>query len=446
VPELFEAACATGEPQPAPLELDRAALRLLAEEGRLPAILRRIAPASTPTAPDRRLSPELLAGLPAEEREAVVLDCVRAHAAEGLGYASAEQVDAERTFVELGLDSLAAIGIRDGLAEATGVELPIPFLAGLPTLVEIARYLEGRLSAPGADPGGGGEAQDTFVSLLGEARERGKSSEFMGLLADASKLRATFDAVPPTEDLPRVVTLAEGDDRPRLILLPSLVAMSGPQEYVRFASGFRGRREVSAVVLPGYARKEPLPAGVGVLAEAGAEAILRSGLGSDFALAGYSSGGWVAHAVAARLESEGVAPAAVVLLDTPASAPDAPRWLELVLSLDWRQDDQMRSLMSDTRLTAMAAYFRLFAEWTPEELRTPVLTVRAAEPFAGLAANAEDTQALFAPAETVEVPGDHLSMLLDHAGSTAQAVEGLIERQIRPNALEGNVAEMKGEI
>jgi acyl carrier protein len=212
-------------------------------------------------------------------------------AAEGLGYASAEQVDAERTFVELGLDSLAAIGIRDGLAEATGVELPIPFLAGLPTLVEIARYLEGRLSAPGADPGGGGEAQDTFVSLLGEARERGKSSEFMGLLADASKLRATFDAVPPTEDLPRVVTLAEGDDRPRLILLPSLVAMSGPQEYVRFASGFRGRREVSAVVLPGYARKEPLPAGVGVLAEAGAEAILRSGLGSDFALAGYSSGG-----------------------------------------------------------------------------------------------------------------------------------------------------------
>ena len=100
-----------------------------------------------------------------------------------------------------------------------------------------------------------------------------------------------------------------------MICFPSFLG-SSVQEYARFGAAFRGVREVSALPSPGFAEGEPLAATVEALASVHAENIRRSVAGMPFVLAGHSTGGVVAHAVAARLQDLGMAPAAIVLLES----------------------------------------------------------------------------------------------------------------------------------
>jgi thioesterase domain-containing protein len=79
--------------------------------------------------------------------------------------------------------------------------------------------------------------------------------------------------------------------------------------------------------------------------------------------------------------------------------------------------------VDDVRLTAMGAYLQLFEEWKPAEIATPTLLVRAAEPMPGVAADS-GWQASWDRAHTaIDVPGDHFTVLEEHAESTAQAVQ-----------------------
>ncbi|MEU9971276.1 polyketide synthase dehydratase domain-containing protein [Streptomyces malaysiensis] len=75
-------------------------------------------------------------------------------------------------------------------------------------------------------------------------------------------------------------------------------------------------RPVSAVRHPGFEPGEALPATLDALVTAQAIAVRAAAAEGPLVLLGRSAGGWVAHAVAERLESEGAAPAAVVLVDT----------------------------------------------------------------------------------------------------------------------------------
>ncbi|MER7880981.1 thioesterase domain-containing protein [Streptomyces solisilvae] len=75
-------------------------------------------------------------------------------------------------------------------------------------------------------------------------------------------------------------------------------------------------RAVSAVRHPGFEPGEALPATLDALVTAQAIAVRAAAAEGPLVLLGRSAGGWVAHAVAERLESEGAAPAAVVLVDT----------------------------------------------------------------------------------------------------------------------------------
>ncbi|MGW7492667.1 type I polyketide synthase, partial [Streptomyces sp. NPDC054786] len=65
-----------------------------------------------------------LAVLPARQQARVLLDMVRTHVAELLGYDSAEQLDLRRPFEDLGFDSVAAVDLTNRLSTAVGRRLP----------------------------------------------------------------------------------------------------------------------------------------------------------------------------------------------------------------------------------------------------------------------------------------------------------------------------------
>jgi thioesterase domain-containing protein/acyl carrier protein len=368
---------------------------------------------------------ERLRGLSSDVREAAVLDFVRAQIAEILGHSDGAAVDTSRPFIELGVDSVGAMELRNRLDAAIGVQIPVSVLANQPTLRELAAFV-GRHLDPGAVAETVDGSKETFVSLLGQAREQGQVDEFMGLLRTASHFRPSFDDPQGAGGSPAPVRLAEGPDSPSLVLMPSLVAMSGAQEYIRFAKGFRGKRSTSVVPLVGFAETEPLPAGLDAFVRSTAAAIQHSGADPSFVLAGYSSGGWVAHAVAAQLEAQGAPPKAVVLLDTPSTSVDTAALLELIPALDAGLSEQLFVRPDDARLTAMARYFQLFGEWAPAKLDAPVLMVRASEPLSATDEQIDLLEAAVEPVEAVEVPGNHFTMMWDRAETTAEAVQNLI--------------------
>ncbi|MEU4890728.1 SDR family NAD(P)-dependent oxidoreductase, partial [Streptomyces sp. NPDC021722] len=101
----------------------------------------------------RTVAPELREAS-GPERERMLLDVVRAHAAAVLGHASVEEVDGERGFLEMGFASLGAIELRDRLTAATGLTLPATVVYDCPTPVALAGYLSAELTAT-AGPGAG---------------------------------------------------------------------------------------------------------------------------------------------------------------------------------------------------------------------------------------------------------------------------------------------------
>lgn len=122
----------------------------------------------------------------------------------------------------------------------------------------------------------------------------------------AARLRPVFAT--GAGDEPELLRLSDGRREPDLVCLPSLIAPTGAHQYVNFAGALRGRRQVWAASLPGYRPGEPLPADLEAAAERLAATLLRRFGGGGFALAGYSSGGWLAHEVVRRLEAEGAPP------------------------------------------------------------------------------------------------------------------------------------------
>jgi polyketide synthase 7 len=381
-----------------------------------------------------------LAGAPADRREDVALQFVLSEIAAVLGHASAQAVDPERAFLELGFDSLTALELRNRLNAATELSLPNTLVFDHPTPITTTKHILARLEPTLQDIGDLDDLKDPRVgvpptengptdmltSLFEDAHELGRVGEFIETLTSASRFRRTFDAPLQADRIPTPVRLSEGMTPPSLICFPSAVAMSGPHEYVRFARAFRGSREISVLPLPGYVSGEDLPASFVVLAEMQAETVRRHAGGAPFALVGYSSGGMLACAVAGHLERAGVSPAAVVLIDTYTF--DRKSLFEMT-SVMFKKDG-VATFVNDVRLTAMGAYLRLLEEWTPRRLTAPVLLVRAVESIPGMEAESGAGSPSELVDATIDTPGHHFTIMDEHAESTAQAVQKWIQGNV----------------
>jgi thioesterase domain-containing protein/acyl carrier protein len=340
--------------------------------------------------------------VPDGDRGGVVLELVRRETATVLGHAGGSAaIEADRAFLELGLDSLAAVELRNQLAAATGVTLPATLAFDHPTPAAVADYLRSRLDAnagaarpPGTSP---------LASLLRQAHELGQVEDGVAMLYFAARIRPRFEVGHAAGARP--VTLATGASRPRLICFPALSAISGPHEYARFAAAFRGIRDVSALPHPGFRTAGALPATVKALASTHAEAVSRTAAGEPFALVGRSSGGW----------GDGVVPAAVVLLDTHRPGDTAAALG--VMAAGMLSRDEAFSAVDDDTLISMGGYLGIFAEWVPESIAAPTLLVRAATAGDG------EPASWGLPHATETVAGDHFTILEEHAESTAQTVE-----------------------
>ncbi|WP_173390841.1 type I polyketide synthase [Actinomadura litoris] len=133
-----------------PTRLDHAALRDRASEGTLPALLRglvRTAPraAAAVAAPAEEGLADRLARLPEAERLRELVELVRATASDVLGRPAGEPVRADQAFKDTGFDSLAAVRMRNRLAETTGVRLAATAVFDHPTPVALAEHLRAEL-------------------------------------------------------------------------------------------------------------------------------------------------------------------------------------------------------------------------------------------------------------------------------------------------------------
>ncbi|HEY8982899.1 MAG TPA: SDR family NAD(P)-dependent oxidoreductase, partial [Streptomyces sp.] len=169
---LFDAAltgAAAGEAVVA-APVDTAALRAWGARGSLPVLLRSLAGSGGGVR--RRAAGESrepgdvlrrrLAALPVERRESALLALVRGEVAAVLGHAAPALIDAQRSFREMGFDSLTAVELRNRLNAATGLRLPATLVFDHPRLEALAAFVGGRLfEGAGQEPGGGVRVEES---------------------------------------------------------------------------------------------------------------------------------------------------------------------------------------------------------------------------------------------------------------------------------------------
>ncbi|TQM31106.1 type I polyketide synthase [Nocardia bhagyanarayanae] len=189
---LFDEALTAAEPVSALVHLDTGTLRRQAQTGPVPAVLRAfVHGASATTSSTEPTLEQRLHGVAEAKRRGVVLDLVRENVAAVRGLRSADDVEPERGFSELGFDSLGGIELRNRLAQVTGLSLPSTLVFDYPTAGDVADYLLAQtVAAPPTPPTSAADDIARLEALLERIIAGGSDDETVaGLRAVNERLR-----------------------------------------------------------------------------------------------------------------------------------------------------------------------------------------------------------------------------------------------------------------
>ncbi|MFD9545582.1 SDR family NAD(P)-dependent oxidoreductase, partial [Streptomyces sp. NPDC060022] len=202
---LFDEAGTTYRSHIVPANLDVTALNSAAAP--VPPILAALAgPAPRRAVSDRATDASSLAhrlaGLPRDERIALVVDVIRTQVALVLGHASADTVEPRRAFKDLGFDSLTSVELRNRLATETGLRLPATLVFDHPAPAPLAEYLLGELvgsmaAAPPKAPAQPAPADDPIAIVGMSCRYPGdadSAERFWQLLVGGTDAMTSFPA------------------------------------------------------------------------------------------------------------------------------------------------------------------------------------------------------------------------------------------------------------
>ena len=376
-----------------------------------------------------------LAGLDTAGQLSVLTDLVRKEAAVVLGHTTSDHIAASRAFKDAGFDSLTAMELRNRLTDATGQRLPATLIYDYKTPTAVARHLLSAMDISETirlQP----EQHQTLGGIYSELAMRGKIEEMEILAASVAALRDTFDGVAKFGRGARVLQLSHGDQTPHIICFPSLVALPGQMQYDRLSSYFQGISDLSVVIVPGYQQNEPLASSIDALTDVLAEATLWCAQGKPFALLGHSSGGLLAHAVGTHLEGSGVQPISVILLDPFIPDSVSPQLSKALIYELFARRPMSADNFDDGGITVMLTYLRMFQAWQPQPVAAPTLVVRPAEGILGspdepIIRQEWRTQWTLDHVEA-EVPGDHFTMSVEYAHTTAESVHDWLSTQSVP--------------
>jgi acyl transferase domain-containing protein/thioesterase domain-containing protein len=401
--DLFDTALRTPEPVIAPLLI----------RGKRP-FADAQAPSPRTGAPDEPGTwQRRLAALPLAERRAALLGLVRDEVGTVLGYDDVP----DGTFPDLGLDSFTGVLLRNRLGVLTGLRLPGTMALDHPSVPELADYLLGQLAATPAGSRSAPGPVLRLASLYQRVCQSGHTSEAAHLLATASLALPSFGAQASRAHASAPERLATGPAETILVCFPDFFPrIAGISVYSALAAEFDGERDVFEIPYPVAAVPEDFPALAGMHAET-----VREHFGDrPVVLVGYSAGGCTAHAVAARLNTQATG---LVLIDTYPLTGHDPDWLlALPAAAVSRAGTRFEQVVDDTAVAAMGAYLRIATGWRPSPAAAPTLFLRAQDPAPQITQRDEWRASWPLADHTVDIPGNHLELLSEHAPTTATAI------------------------
>ncbi len=172
---LFDAALRRDDPAPLLVPFQASSLSVMARDGSLPEILSGLVQIrSAPAAEGGQSLQRRLSAAPPAEWPQLVLNVVREQVADVLGVESTaaagspspQLIDPERTFKDMGLDSLVAVELRNRLARMTGVRLPATVVFDHPTPASVAAHILTRIAPNGSRRTPVEEELDRLEALL----------------------------------------------------------------------------------------------------------------------------------------------------------------------------------------------------------------------------------------------------------------------------------------
>ncbi|MCG0285572.1 type I polyketide synthase [Streptomyces sp. PSAA01] len=361
-----------------------------------------------------------LRSLPSAEARRLLLDLVRSEAAVALGHSSGEAIEEHSAFRDHGMDSLAAIDLRNRLAAAMGTTLPSTVVLTHPTPADLAGHLLDHLATPQAEDHGpvANPTTDLVARLHRDAVRTGRRSEAETLLLDLAALRPkSTGPIPSTLD-----RLTTGTSGTRLVCVAPIVPLTGPDTYFALAGALPDTWDVSCLTPPGFGTDEPLPATREALVEGLAHAVATTTT-DPVILLGTSSGGILAHETARHLADRGVPVRAVVLLDTYVLESPAARALQPHLWHGLYEREHHTDGFTATDLSAYAWMERLIHTWAPAPTPFPTLLLRASDPLPaahGADPVPHDWQTDLPHITTTRTtPGNHFTLVNQHAPAAA---------------------------